>query len=146
VTYDYLIKRDCHDCKVKPGEPHKGGCDVERCPLCGGQLLTCSCIYELSGLKRDCLEKDHPDIYENGPTVEMYMKLDIEFDKVGGRLPWTGIWPGVEECVEFGWYSKRARIGYRRCGPFDVGAGPDLSRLVSEGIWSRQKRRWERPS
>jgi hypothetical protein len=141
---DYLIKRDCHDCKAKPGDPHKAGCDVERCPLCGGQLLTCPCIY--GGMSYARLKQDHPIIYKTGPTDEMYAKFDGEIEKAGGRLPWTGIWPGTKECVEFGWYSKRARIGYRRCGPFDVGAGPDLSRLVSEGIWSREKRRWERPS
>lgn len=33
----------CHDCNAGMGQYHHFGCDAERCPSCGGQLLSCDC-------------------------------------------------------------------------------------------------------
>jgi len=34
----------CHDCNCERGQYHHPGCDVERCPVCEGQLISCGCL------------------------------------------------------------------------------------------------------
>lgn len=35
------MKHSCHDCLAKEGKLHQVGCDMERCPKCNRQLLSC---------------------------------------------------------------------------------------------------------
>jgi rRNA maturation endonuclease Nob1 len=45
VTNVFDYGDTCHDCNIKnkTGNLHHFGCDVERCPKCGGKLISCSC-------------------------------------------------------------------------------------------------------
>jgi hypothetical protein len=38
-----LSGKNCHDCNCPPAAYHHVGCDVERCPRCGGQAISCDC-------------------------------------------------------------------------------------------------------
>ncbi len=126
----------CHDCGAKPGSLHMHGCDVERCPICKGQLISCGCIYAINGMHRERLEEEHNDIYHNGPTQEMYDVFDAEVTKRGGYEPWTGEWPGLAECRERGWFCQdgfepSGRWGsYCPCPRDAPGAREDLNRLA----------------
>jgi len=35
----------CHDCGCLEGQIHQYGCDVETCPFCLGQLISCDCSF-----------------------------------------------------------------------------------------------------
>jgi hypothetical protein len=46
-----MVKRStCHDCGTKEGQLHVLGCDMERCPFCGNQLISCRCVYKKLGI------------------------------------------------------------------------------------------------
>lgn len=103
------ILKNCPDCNVKPSELHLNGCDVERCPVCGFQLISCRC---------DAKESD--------------------------RIPWRGIYPGVLECREFGWYARLTNNGWVKCSKDHPGATEDLNRLYDDCKWDKTKQRFVR--
>jgi hypothetical protein len=51
--------RHCGDCGVAPGGLHHLGCDLQRCPVCRGQLFSCGCRFD-----EDLLEDEWDDVYD----------------------------------------------------------------------------------
>ena len=41
-----LKQPKCDDCGAPRGTFHLLGCDIEQCPRCGGQAISCDCFYD----------------------------------------------------------------------------------------------------
>ena len=51
-TLEFDYNKNCHDCGIlnKIGNLHHFGCDMERCPKCKGQLISCYCKKQEIGI------------------------------------------------------------------------------------------------
>jgi hypothetical protein len=54
-------KGSCGDCGVLPGNVHHHGCDLERCPRCLQQAITCGCLWA----GEEHLEEDEEHLEED---------------------------------------------------------------------------------
>jgi hypothetical protein len=108
-----MVSHDrCHDCGARPGQMHQEGCDVEQCPGCGGQRLTCGCEDDdVRGLARLPWTGEWPG------TAECR-----EFGWYARRVP--------------------GRRGWQPCGPDEEGAHPNVNRLLTEATWDRKRGRF----
>jgi len=87
----------CHDCGCLEGELHQRGCDMERCPWCGGQLITCDCRYKLLGYRIFRIPNEHPtsglpkSVYEHGLPADQAEEFERMLARKG-RIPYIR-WP-----------------------------------------------------
>ena len=86
----------CHDCGVAEGSIHEYGCDMERCPFCGGQLITCPCSYLESGYAFDGSAPTSGlprEVYVNGLSDAEEASWRAKL-KAKGRIPYIR-WPNL---------------------------------------------------
>ena len=73
----------CGDCGCHVGEQHLENCDIERCPCCGMQLISCDCgaIYSISKEKEKDLDRyiemqKSENIIIDREMKELYVKIE----------------------------------------------------------------------
>ena len=84
-----LERHKCGDCGVSEGELHELGCDMECCPFCGHQLISCDCCYDLLNIDN----APGTQAYEHGLT----QKQGEEWGRLlnnKGRVPFV-VYPNM---------------------------------------------------
>jgi hypothetical protein len=84
-------KRRCGDCGVSGGGLHHPGCDLQRCPSCGRQLISCGCVFDEDGYDDERLG-DEP---EGAPIISASKLIGRAF-ATQLEIPEEPVWSPLE--------------------------------------------------
>lgn len=135
---DFGELRGCHDCGAKPGgDLHMAGCDTERCPLCGGQLLSCGCYYKM---------EEYKPCAEDGKYITMRVEEENKLHRIlnekVGLLPWDGEWPGVKEARLYNLYCYWGPP-WVKCSKDHPQAREDLNSVYMKCRWNPEMKHFQ---
>ena len=82
----HMIKA-CLDCGVRSGELHDLFCTKERCPFCGGQLISCDCIRNVLKLSEEECRALDENVDDSVPPLSDIMQRWREALDRKGRVP-----------------------------------------------------------
>jgi hypothetical protein len=77
----------CPDCGVRTGELHELFCTKERCPFCGGQLMSCDCIRNVLKLSEEECRALDEYVDDSVPPLSDTMRRWREALDRQGRVP-----------------------------------------------------------
>jgi hypothetical protein len=112
------LRETCPDCGVGIGELHQRGCDIETCPKCGGQALSCDC---------ECEFPDDQRIGWIGCTPSHQAA-----DRYNFYCYWDPAGRG-DPAQHYGW---------KRVPKTDPRADLDLNRVFDECRWDRNRKQF----
>ena len=93
----------CGRCRTLEGAVHRYGCDLEACPFCGDQLISCACAFEILGIAELLEGIATAPLPWNRLTKPQTRKWRAILERKG-RIPFV-LWPNL--CARCGTWKIR---------------------------------------
>lgn len=126
------IRTSCEECGADLGKRHSPTCELARCEATGLRILDCPC--------------PPWDVDAAGEPIAVDPAEALNRMVAHGPDVWIGEWAMLRDCREarmmIVWDGGRGQ--FLRCRPDEVGAAPDMDRLVEQCRWWPKAGKWRR--